>query len=66
MNESEKIELGMEIIAAMKADVYQTSIEDGRDMVLEDMDIPYVKRSVHKQALFVANITFDKIKQITS
>ncbi len=38
MNRREKLEFGIEIVAAMKASAYGVSIEDGRIMALENTE----------------------------
>lgn len=38
-NQQQKLELGIEIVAAMKASAYHTTIEDGRLMALEDTEM---------------------------
>lgn len=37
--EQDRLELGIEIVAAMKANVYKVPIEDGRDMALEETEL---------------------------
>jgi uncharacterized protein (DUF885 family) len=39
MTQDQKLELGIEIVAAMKASAYEMSIEDGRIMALQDTEL---------------------------
>lgn len=66
MTKEQKIEFGMEIIAGMKAHVYKGSIEDGREMVQENMEHERVSKAVYDQALWIADIALAKIEQLTT
>lgn len=56
MTTDQKLKLGMEIIAGMKASAYRVSLEDGRLMVADDMDIPAVKKAVEDQAFYILEV----------
>ena len=78
LNDTNLLELGIEIVAAMKASCYSVSIEDGRIMALEETresdyeGLPDAKiyatrerERLEKQALFVAKIALEKIESLS-
>jgi hypothetical protein len=78
LNDTNLLELGIEIVAAMKANCYSVSIEDGRIMALEETresdyeGLPDAKtyatrerERLEKQALFVAKIALEKIESLS-
>lgn len=90
MENNKKLELGIEIVAAMKASCYNCSIAEGRALAIEETEVDrmegitpeywknlpqedqkrytkiaaYEKERLHKQAMFVAEITLEKLKQM--
>ncbi len=80
LNDQQLLELGIEIVSAMKADTYGASIEDGRLMALEDTAPEYtleydpadppiryiasMKTRLHEQAVFVAKATMKKLNDM--
>jgi len=64
MEEKELLSLGIEIVSAMKAACYGVSIEEGRELALENtrgdskMEV-FERKMLHDQALFVANATLN-------
>ncbi len=64
MNEKQKLELGIEIISGMKASAYGVSIEEGREMAMEETDFPGILERLHEQAFFIVDITLKKLEQL--
>ncbi len=80
LNEKQLLELGIEIVSAMKADTYGASIEDGRLLALEDTapeytsgydeadppirDMESMKTPLHEQAIFVAKAKKKKLSDM--
>lgn len=72
----EKLKLGLEIVAGMKASAYKVSLEEGRLMALEftepkenasQVEIDFCKIEKEKlinQALFIADVTLKKINEM--
>ena len=77
LNNEQMQELGIEIIAGMKASAYDTTIEVGRELAYEETEAPpdasikhqqyckAMKKRLIEQALFIAKITLEKFKKLS-